>query len=158
MKLLPGLLFKFILLCIASSLYSQSVHDWQGIWIRIHPDTVLLEIFSPAADSFEFIMISFHPNFAGHIGRDGFSSPKYAHIRGKRAHFNDTGAISDGRPLYYKGEKPCKLVFTLKGNSQLSVKETNCLLIYGGAGVTWEGDYSLIKQRYFFNDLLCNKK
>ena len=146
MKQIPGLLLIVIFAFIAPSLFSQEDNSkWQGLWIRAQPDTVILEISFPVADSFEFKMTSFNPDFYGYIGGNDFASSKYAHIRGKHAYFNDTGAISDGRPLYYEGEEPCDIVFMPGRRSRLSVKEKNCWGIYGGSGVSWEGKYKKIK-------------
>lgn len=120
-----------------------SNNEWAGTWIRTEPDTIILEISEPVSDSFEFKMTSYHPGFAGYIGRDDYSSPKYAHIKENLAHFDDEGAISDGRPLYYEGEKPCELFFDYECDSIIVVKERNCLGIYGGSGIIWEGEYKI---------------
>ncbi len=67
---------------------------------------------------------------------------KYAVFNDSVAYFYDGGAISDGRPLYHEGEEPCELIFKKTGKNTLLIGERNCYMIYGGAGVKWEGEYN----------------
>jgi len=131
-------------------LFSQKENNpYQGKWIRVNPDTVILQVIEYSVDSFEFNLTSNNHDYYGYLGGGEYSNSKHANFQGSHAYFNDSKAISDNQPLYYYGENPCELTFELFDSTRIIIEEKNCSGIYGGAGTTWGGDYidinSLIK-------------
>jgi len=139
----------FIILFFQISLSAQSdTSSFSGSWLRSDPNTVLLEFKEISIDTVEFTMTRYNENYYGYLGGGEYSNPKYAVINNTTAYFNDSAAISDGRPLYYEGEEPCELFFNLIDGDTIEVHEQNCRMIYGGVGVTWEGVYVKTRKKY----------
>ncbi len=151
------LLFLLIMPIVGlSELYAQEVeatpggmpidsNQFSGTWYRTDPDSVVLEVIYHSLDSFRFEMINYNPEVYGFIGGDAYSNDKYADILSEEAYFNDSDAISDGRPLYHEGEKPCELMFKILNGNTMEIYEENCRLIYGGDNATWGGIYYRIR-------------
>ena len=136
----------FLLAIYSTDLSAQDDARFLGTWYRVSPDSVELQIEHFSADTFQFRMINWNPNVFGYMDGDDHSDYCYALIKGPDAYFNDAGAISDGRPLYYEGEDPCELLFRIVEEGVLEIYEENCYMIYGGAGATWGGVYTRVDE------------
>ncbi len=139
-------ILTLLALIIPSIAIAQNPSAFSGSWMRTVPDTVILQVTNYSVDSFEFKLISYNPNSYGYLGGDRYSNDKYARFNDSTAYFNDAVAISDGEPLYYEGEDPCELLFEFMDSSTIEMKEKNCSMIYGGAGISWGGEYVVFKK------------
>jgi len=136
----------FMLAISTTELEAQDDYSFSGTWYRVSPDSVELRIESYSVDTFSFVMISWNPNVYGYVNESGSEEGKLARIGGAVAYFDDTDAISDGRPLYNEDEEACKMLFEIIDSNTMEVKEENCYMIYGGAGATWGGVYTRVKE------------
>ena len=142
--------FITILACVfaiaTTELPAQDVSSFLGTWYRVSPDCVELRIENYNVDTFRFVMINWNPNVYGHVYEFDIEEGKLARIDGAVAYFDDTGALSDGRPLYYEDEEACKMLFKIIDSNSMEVYEEDCYMIYGGAGATWGGVYTRVNE------------
>ena len=147
-----SMLRKFIriLACVfaiaTTELPAQDGFSFLGRWYRVSPDSVELRIENYNVDTFSFVMTNWNPNVYGHVYELDTEEGKLARIDGAVAYFDDTGAISDGRPLYYEDEEACKMLFKIRDSNTMEVYEQDCYMIYGGAWSTWGGVYTRVNK------------
>jgi hypothetical protein len=76
--------------------------------------------------------------FSGNMNEDFF----IIQIEKGKAFYSDDNRIENKKfPIYSEGEERCKLFFTFSENA-IKVISSDCDLIYGGYGVTFDGVYS----------------
>ena len=62
-------------------------------------------------------------------------------VKNQKAKYSDDGReFEEGWSLYYEGEERCKVYFEFNKDS-IKVKTEACSLIYGGFGVSFDGEY-----------------
>jgi len=99
-------------------------------------------------------MVNYMHNVFGFLGGSDGDFFKYAKIQSTTAYFNDTGAYSDSRPLYYKGEEPCEITFKLINNRTILVQEKNTCGVYAGTNNYWHGEYKKFDDDKILRDLM----
>jgi len=77
---------------LAADVYTQknNSYRWQGTWVRFDPDTVILSIFAPVSDWFEFSMVAHNLIYAGFIGNYNTNRGVFSHFTADMTHFKDT--------------------------------------------------------------------
>lgn len=125
--------------------------DYSGIWISKGGDfenTLVLDKIPGKKDRYKFSFSGWrfsydsytkrNIKFSGNMKEDFF----VIKIEKGKAFYSDDDRIENKEfPIYNEGEERCKLLFGFNDNT-IEVKSSDCHLIYGGYGVTFDGVYS----------------
>ena len=139
-----------ILLILLTFLSSKQSTDYSGSWINFgdnFENTLTLEKIEGKEDTYKFTFngwrISYdvyakqNIKFSGGMNDEVF----IIKVKGNQAVYSDDGReFEEGWSLYHEGEERCKVYFEYNKDS-IKVKTEACSLIYGGFGVSFDGEY-----------------
>ena len=131
--------------------YNQST-DYSGSWVSSgdnFENTLTLEKIEDKEDTYKFSFngwrISYDVyakqdiKFSGEMNDEVF----IIKVKDNQAVYSDDGReFEEGWSLYREGEERCKVYFEFNKDS-IKVKTEACSLVYGGFGVSFDGEYRI---------------
>ena len=141
----------FIYFTIITFSCQKSTTDFSGNWIAKganFENTLVLNKMPGQKDIYKFSFSGWRYSydsftkqnikFSGNMNEDLF----VIQIDKGKAIYSDDNRIENKEfPIYNEGEERCKLFFAFNEDT-IKVKSSDCHLIYGGYGVTFDGVYS----------------
>ena len=129
----------------------EKTKDYSGSWIAKGGDfknTLVLNKIPGQKDCYKFSFSGWRLSydsyskrnikFSGNMNEDFF----IIQIDKGKAFYSDDNRIENKEfPIYNEGEERCKLFFVFNEDT-IKVNSSDCHLIYGGYGVTFDGNYS----------------
>ena len=139
-----------ILLILLTFLSSKQSSNYSGTWISSgdkFENTLSLEEVEGMQETYKFSFngwrISYdflakqNIKFSGVMDDEVF----IIEVKNQKAKYSDDGReFEEGWSLYHEGEERCKVYFEFNKDS-VKVKTEACSLIYGGFGVSFDGEY-----------------
>ena len=139
-----------ILLILLTFLGYNQTTDYSGSWVSSgdnFENTLTLEKIEGNKDTYKFTFngwrISYDVYAKQNIKFSGGMNDEVFIIKVKdnQAVYSDDGReFEEGWSLYHEGEERCKVYFEYNKDS-IKVKTEACSLIYGGFGVSFDGEY-----------------
>ena len=145
------LYFIYLILIIIPLGCQKSTTDFSGNWTAKganFENTLVLNKIPGQKDCYKFSFSGWRYSydsytkqnikFSGNMDEDFF----ILQIDKGKAFYSDDNRIENKEfPIYNEGEERCKLFFAFNEDT-IKVNSSDCHLIYGGYGVTFDGNYS----------------
>ena len=142
-----------ILLIFITSLSCKQSRDYSGSWMSAgdhFENTLTLEKVEGKQDMYKFsfngwrisydVLAKQNIKFLGGMDDEVF----VIEVKENQAVYSDDGReFSVEFPLYNEGEERCKIYFEFNKDS-IKVKTRACSLVYGGFGVSFDGEYRVL--------------
>ncbi len=137
-----------ILLCLPMIGFGQD--NITGIWVdkgKGYENTLILSKVQGSDNSYSFSFDGYRVSY-DYFSKDTvrffgqMSNPVFIiQVKNNKAHYDDdVQEFEEGWEIYNEGEERCNVYFTFKEKS-IIVKTELCSLIYGGFGVSFDGEY-----------------